>query len=231
MVKMSEEEWKRTKSQMTDEARAKAEQQENENADSVSIPATGLPGGDPDEANIEMEMEMESDNNAADRKNKGDKKWGKNPNEKKPFFDLSRPELTPAAADAVGSLKTSSGRKKIVHAAASEVNAAHILLGANVSRSPASLPPVTMPYAQKSYSPFVSPFAPAPRKQTRSEKRQQQTNNGVPAWVFGGAPPWLNKKATQKKKGKSHGKSRRQPVPQSRMPNWIMPGKPGWIKF
>jgi hypothetical protein len=141
--------------------------------------------------------------------------------------------LTPAAQSILAF--PSGGRVRQVQAVVHKVNAANIQLGSNTGRSPASLPAMTMPFANRGgYNPFISPFsAPAPRRQTktqrRDERRQQRVNTGVPGWVMGTGPaPWTNQKTTTT----TPKKKKKQPrQTQARMPSWIMPGKPSWLRF
>jgi hypothetical protein len=182
---------------------------------------------------VSMELKMEGENSAANRKSKGDKKWGRNPNEKKPFFDLSKLELSTSVSDAFGQLKTPTGRKKIVDSTVMEVNSANIMLGKGVTamgfaKGPtgvAFVPPYLIGF--NAYNPYRAPAFGEKTKGAKGRKgsyhRSLAPKTQIPAWVFGRTAP----------AAKTHGSK---PLPPHKVtivpPQIAAIGKrPGWLKF
>ena len=182
---------------------------------------------------VSMELEMEGENSAANRKSKGDKKWGKNPNEKKPFFDLSKLELSTSVSDAFGQLKTPTGRKKIVDSTVMEVNATNIMLGKGVAamgfaKGPtgvAFVPPYLI--GSNAYNPYRAPAFGDKTKGAKGRKgsyhRSLAPKTQIPAWVFGKTVP----------AAKTHGGKHTTPHKVTATPPTItaIGKRPAWLKF
>ena len=201
------------------------------------IPATGLPDN-LDSALDDMEMTMGLDNKKADRKEKGDAKWGKDPNKKKPFFDLSKIELNPAIKDAIGSLKTPSGRKKAATMVASEINTANINVGKGAVAVGATSKPTGVAYTPayligfQGYNTFRAPVWGEKTRGNKgrkgSYKRALAPQDVMPRWVFGQGMPW--DKTTQRKPAKSH-HTTQQHRPSAPPLIAMIEKKPGWLAY